>query len=143
MPSPSTGAMTSATNAKTTYTRGGGERADDGREGPPEAMAGGGRGGGGGRGRGVPAGKEQLRRNLSLLKKKMHSQAGSRRSQVGGTGVGGASMFFCLVPGSGLSAFLLARVCDGIAQVGLGLLHATHRPVRAQGCGTAARSGFT
>jgi len=37
---------------------------------------------GGGRGRGVPAEKEQLRRNLSLLKKKMHSQAGSRRSQV-------------------------------------------------------------
>lgn len=29
-----------------------------------------------------PAEKEQLRRNLSLLKKKMHSQAGSRRSQV-------------------------------------------------------------
>lgn len=30
----------------------------------------------------LPAEKEQLRRNLSLLKKKIHSQAGSRRSQV-------------------------------------------------------------
>lgn len=31
-----------------------------------------------------PAEREQLRRNLSLLKKKINSQAGSRRSQVGG-----------------------------------------------------------
>lgn len=73
MPSPSTGALTLAAKAKTMYR--GGDRADD-REHPPGIAA------GRGAGRGVPAEKEQLRRNLSLLKKKMHSQAGSRRSQV-------------------------------------------------------------
>lgn len=57
MPSPSTGNLT-------IYNRGGGG-AD------PSSVE-----------EGVPAEKEQLRRNLSLLKKKMHSQAGSRRSQV-------------------------------------------------------------
>lgn len=89
MPSPSTGALTLATKAKTMYRgrgRGRGlgcEGADEGDR-PPGAEFGRGTGRGRGRGRGMPAEKEQLRRNLSLLKKKMHSQAGSRRSQVGG-----------------------------------------------------------
>lgn len=64
MPSPSTGNLTAA-------YRGGDDRfggADEGVDPPVE--------------RGMPAEKEQLRHNLSLLKKKMHSQAGSRRSQV-------------------------------------------------------------
>ncbi|CAM9373377.1 unnamed protein product [Ectocarpus fasciculatus] len=70
MPSPSTGNLTAA-------YRGGDDRfggADEGVDPPVE--------------RGVPAEKEQLRRNLSLLKKKMHGQAGSRRSQSAGPRAG-------------------------------------------------------
>eukprot|EP00752_Nemacystus_decipiens_P005609 g5077.t1 len=77
MPSPSTGSLTLATEAKTMY-RGGGRTHE--RE-HPSGIA-------GERGRGIPAEKEQLRRNLSLLKKKMHSQAGSRRSQSAGPRAG-------------------------------------------------------
>lgn len=81
VPSPSTGALTVATKAKTVYR--GGDKADE-RQHHSGIAAG---------GRGIPAEKEQLRRNLSLLKKKMHSQAGSRRSQVRG---GACLMFPCL-----------------------------------------------
>lgn len=45
-------------------------------------IGGGGVGSAQGSAEGAPAEKEELRRNLSLLKKKMHSQAGGRRSQV-------------------------------------------------------------
>lgn len=64
MPSPSTGNLTAA-------YRGGDDRFGGDDEGINPTVE-----------RGVPAEKEQLRRNLSLLKKKMHGQAGSRRSQV-------------------------------------------------------------
>ncbi|CAM9121210.1 unnamed protein product [Ectocarpus sp. 6 AP-2014] len=70
MPSPSTGNLTAA-------YRGGDDRfgGDDEGMNPPVE-------------RGVRAEKEQLRRNLSLLKKKMHGQAGSRRSQSAGPRAG-------------------------------------------------------
>lgn len=74
MPSPSTGKLTAAVAAAATAMYRGHGNAD--------YRDGGGGAGGGGNGGGVPAEKEQLRRNLSLLKKKMHGQGGSRRSQV-------------------------------------------------------------
>ncbi|CAM9480827.1 unnamed protein product, partial [Scytosiphon promiscuus] len=73
MPSPSTGKLTAA--AATAVYRGHGVGGD--RD-----------GGGGTAAAGVPAEKDQLRRNLSLLKKKMHGQAGSRRSQSAGPRAG-------------------------------------------------------
>ncbi|CAN0400145.1 unnamed protein product, partial [Ectocarpus sp. 12 AP-2014] len=70
MPSPSTGNLTAA-------YRGGDDRFGGDDEGVNPTIE-----------RGVPAEKEQLRRNLSLLKKKMHGQAGSRRSQSAGPRAG-------------------------------------------------------
>lgn len=94
MPSPSTGALTTA---KTMY-RGGEMGQGEGERDLGRLPEQGGRPGGG-RGRGIPAEKEkeQLRRNLSLLKKKMHSQAGSRRSQVR-VPAGAMGDFFFSVP---------------------------------------------
>lgn len=117
MPSPSTGALTLDTKAKTMYR--GGERAGE-RDRPSGVTA----------GRGVPAEKEkeQLRRNLSLLKKKMHSQAGSRRSQVGG--------WRLYVP---VLVLISAFFSTGSRGNGLGGRYSSrgpterHRPVRAQG----------
>ncbi|CAB1119581.1 unnamed protein product [Ectocarpus sp. CCAP 1310/34] len=70
MPSPSTGNLTAA-------YQGGDDRFGGDDEGINPTVE-----------RSVPAEKEKLRRNLSLLKKKMHSQAGSRRSQSAGPRAG-------------------------------------------------------